>query len=172
MSEEFEEEYEEETEEVEEAPKAKERKMNGFHKCIKAYLDGYSSTDSYFKAHYDKPNKNIFECCEYIMVQAKKQLDSGNCVGMTDDEVFHLAREYYELDKIKDSDKAKASEVIGTASTGMVNDPSENPMAKHKAVQREIKKKEDARVEAQAKVNKDGNKGEQLDLFASMFGDE
>ena len=172
MSEELEEEYEEEEEQETEQPKAKEKVMGGFEKCIKAYLEGYASRDQYFAKHYAKPKKNIFECCEYIMGQAKKRLQGGNCVGMTDDEVFHLAREYYELDKIKDNDKAKANEVIGTESTGMINDVSNDGLKKSKAYIREEKKLHNTANEdsKHTKQDKDGNKSEQLNLF-DMLGE-
>lgn len=69
-----------------------------FKNTIKSYLDERAKTDELFAASYAKENKNLDECCSYILGEAKKQ---GNAVAMTDDEVFGMAVHYYDEDDIK-----------------------------------------------------------------------
>lgn len=73
-------------------------KTNSFQDAIKSYLDERVKTDELFAKTYAKSNKNLKECCDYIMGEAKKR---GNAVAMTDDEVFGLAVHYYDEDNIK-----------------------------------------------------------------------
>ncbi len=68
------------------------KENQSFKEAIKAYLDQRAKNDSLFSATYTKPNKNIDECCSYIMGEAKKR---GNAVAMTDEEVFGMAVHYY-----------------------------------------------------------------------------
>lgn len=69
-----------------------------FKKVIKAYLDQRAIDDELFAVTYAKPAKNIDECCNYILGEAKKR---GTAVAMKDDEVFGLAVHYYDEDDIK-----------------------------------------------------------------------
>lgn len=71
---------------------------NDFKQSIKSYLDKRAKTDKLFAVVYAKANKNLTECCSYIMGEAKKR---GNAVCMSDDEVFGLAVHYYDEDNIK-----------------------------------------------------------------------
>lgn len=68
---------------------------------------------------FAKQNKNIDECCNYIIGEAKKR--GGNAVFMSDDEVFGLAVHYYDEDDIKVSKqtnyKVSAGNVKKEAST-------------------------------------------------------
>lgn len=65
---------------------------------IQSYLEERAKNDSLFASVYAKPNKNINECLDYILSEAKKR---GNAVCMSDDEVFGLAVHYYDEDDIK-----------------------------------------------------------------------
>lgn len=71
---------------------------NDFKQAIKSYLDKRAKTDKLFAVVYAKANKNLTECCSYIMGEAKKR---GNAVCMSDEEVFGLAVHYYDEDNIK-----------------------------------------------------------------------
>lgn len=66
--------------------------------AIKAYLDNRAATDELFAANYAKENKNLDECFNYILGEARQR---GNTVCMTDEEVFGLAVHYYDEDNIK-----------------------------------------------------------------------
>ena len=65
---------------------------------IQSYLEERAKNDPLFAGVYAKPNKNIDECFDYIVSEAKKR---GNAVCMSDDEVFGLAVHYYDEDDIK-----------------------------------------------------------------------
>lgn len=59
-----------------------------FKDTIKSYLDERAETDDLFAAKYANSKKNINECCDYIIGEAKKR---GNAVAMSDNEVFGMA---------------------------------------------------------------------------------
>lgn len=66
-----------------------------FKDVIKNHLDGRARTDELFAKSYAKENKNLDECCSYIMGEARKR---GSAVAMTDEEVFGMAIHYDEDD--------------------------------------------------------------------------
>jgi len=70
---------------------------NEFKKTIKAHLEKRATEDELFAVTYKKENKNLDECCNYVMECAKK----GGCAGYSDDEVFGWAVHYYDEDDIK-----------------------------------------------------------------------
>jgi len=70
-----------------------------FEKVIKNYLDEYSLTDDYFKGKYGDESKNIRNCCNYIINEVQKM----GVKGLTDDEVYQMARHYY-LEDIDSAD--------------------------------------------------------------------
>lgn len=115
----------EETEEVEEETSTskdqKSKASSGFEEAIKKYLDEYASNDERFKAKYENPNKNITECCNYICSEVQKK----NVIGLTDAEVYYMARHYYEEENI---------EVKSTSSCKVVHtgDRIEKPQPKKK----------------------------------------
>lgn len=74
------------------------KEQNTVRDVIKAYLDERAKNDELFAQNYAKKNKNIDECLEYVIGEAKKK---GNAVYMTDAEVFGLAVHYYDEDDIK-----------------------------------------------------------------------
>lgn len=69
-----------------------------FKDAIKSYLDERARTDELFAKSYAKENKNLDECCNYIMGEAKKR---GNAVCISDNEVFGMSVHYYDEDDIK-----------------------------------------------------------------------
>lgn len=82
---------------------------NPFKNAIKAYLDKRAAEDELFAVTYQKENKNLDECCNYVMQCAKK----GGCNAYADEEVFGWAVHYYDEDDIKNIKPIK-----GTASVG------------------------------------------------------
>ena len=66
---------------------------------IQSYLEERAKSDPLFVTSYTKPNKNIDECYDYIIGEAKKR--GGSVVCMSDDEVFGLAVHYYDEDDTK-----------------------------------------------------------------------
>lgn len=99
------EEEEEELEETESTTKRskKDKKANGrqvsksFSDAIKLYLDNYANENSLFAEKYKNPKKNIDECCNFIVGEVRKM----NVQGLSDDEVYYLARHYYEEENLK-----------------------------------------------------------------------
>jgi len=87
--------------EEKEAPKKKEApKANHsphFIATIEAYLKRLASADPLFAETYKKENKNITDCCTYIVNQVRSL--GGN--GFADAEVFGMAIHYYDEDDIK-----------------------------------------------------------------------
>lgn len=75
------------------------KENQSFKQVIQSYLEERAKRDSLFVASFAKPNKNIDECCNYIIGEARKR--GGNAVCMSDDEVFGLAVHYYDEDDIK-----------------------------------------------------------------------
>ena len=71
---------------------------NSFKQTIQTYLETRAKSDELFAVSYAKSNKNLDECCNYILGEAKKK---GNAVAMTDEEVYGLAIHYYDEEKIK-----------------------------------------------------------------------
>ena len=100
LEEELEEEIEEEEEGNVQPSKPQEKKSNVspmFKKTIKKYLDSFAAIDEPFEAKYENPDKNLDDCCNYIFNQVKK----SGCCGFADDEIYQMARHYYqeEIDK-------------------------------------------------------------------------
>ena len=85
---------------------------------IKAHLDAMAQKDACFAERYANPDKNIDECMDYILSEARKR---GSTVYMSDQEVFGMAAHYYEEDGIKVS--KLGSSVKATATTN--DDPAE-----------------------------------------------
>ena len=72
--------------------------MNPVKQAIIAYLDNRAKTDELFAVAYAKPNKNIDECFDYIVGEARKQ--GGNAVYVSDEVVFGWAVHYYDEDNL------------------------------------------------------------------------
>ena len=68
---------------------------------IKDYLDERASKDDLFAKSYAKTNKNIDECYDYIVGEARKQCKNSDSICISDDVVFGWAVHYYDEDDIK-----------------------------------------------------------------------
>lgn len=75
--------------------------MSKFNEVIKSYLDKRAKEDPLFAETYNKKNKSIEECCQYIYSQARKVAKGGNAVGIDDATVYGWAVHYYDEDNIK-----------------------------------------------------------------------
>ena len=67
---------------------------------IKDYLDERASKDELFAKSYAKTNKNIDECYEYIVGEARKQCKDSDSICISDDVVYGWAVHYYDEDNI------------------------------------------------------------------------
>ncbi len=64
---------------------------NHFKNTIQSYLENRAKSDELFAASYAKPNKNIDECCNFILSEVQK----SGCNGFSDEEIFGMAVHYY-----------------------------------------------------------------------------
>lgn len=99
----------------------------GFKETIKAYLDKRAVEDELFAETYKKENKNLDECCNYVMQCAQK----GGCAGYSDDEVFGWAVHYYDEDDVNNI-KAVSGKVVINRSVELTEE--EKAQAKEKAM--------------------------------------
>lgn len=135
---------------------------------IKQYLDNRAKTDELFAQAYAKPNKNIDECMQYIMGEAKKQ--GGSAVCISDEVVFGWAVHYYDEDNIKINKVSGRASV--SASTPQVElTEEEKASAKEQAMENyrnqcveEMKRKEREKQKAIAEKKKQIDNS-QLSLF-------
>ena len=67
---------------------------------IKDYLDERASKDELFAKSYAKTNKNIDECYDYIVGEARKQCKDSDSICISDDVVYGWAVHYYDEDNI------------------------------------------------------------------------
>ena len=76
---------------------------------IKDYLDERASKDELFAKSYAKSNKNIDECYEYIVSEARKQCKDSDSICISDDVVYGWAVHYYDEDDINVGHKKSSS---------------------------------------------------------------
>ena len=171
QEEEVEETTDEETEtenEVEEAQEPSSNNNNGlkastpFQKTIQEYLDNYSNTDEAFKERYSNPEKNIVDCCNYIMNQVRK----SGCNGFADEEIYKMARDYYVDEISKDDTKAISGTVVVNHTIELTEE--EKVKARVEAMKRfeeevlqEERKKREEEAKAQAKAEEKARKQEE-----------
>ncbi len=135
-----------------------------FKKTIKEYLDKRAQEDELFARSYAKENKNIDECCNFILQQVQK----SGCNGFADDEIFGMAIHYYDEDSIKDIQPVNAKAVVNH----VVKLTEEEKKAAHEEAVRkyeadELKKIEDSRKKRLEKKAEKAAKQEvqQMSLF-------
>lgn len=91
--------------------------LTPFKELVKSYLDKLAKTDKLFAKTYAKSNKNIDDCCQYIIEEAKKAAKGQCSAAFKDDEVYGLAIHYYDEDDIKPKNSIKASVVVGASAS-------------------------------------------------------
>jgi hypothetical protein len=79
-----------------------------FEKTIFQHLEKLAQNDPLFAQTFAKPNKNIAECCAYILNVVYKSGQNG----FADDEVFEMAVHYYDEDEIEIGGELKAKVII------------------------------------------------------------
>lgn len=67
-----------------------------FKNTILAYLEKRAETDALFAQSFQKENKNIDECVNFILNTVK---ESG-CNGFEDEEIYSIAVHYYDEDEL------------------------------------------------------------------------
>lgn len=79
-----------------------------FQKTIFQYLEKLAQNDPLFAETLAKPNKNIEECCTYILNVVYKSGQNG----FADDEIFEMAVHYYDEDDIEIGRKMDAKVIV------------------------------------------------------------
>ncbi|WP_291584871.1 PcfK-like family protein [Bacteroides sp.] len=135
-----------------------------FKKAIQAYLDLRAKTDKLFAVSYAKTNKNLDECCNYILGEAKKR---GNAVAMTDEEVYGMAVHYYDEDDIKINKlpaNARTS-VSVPASKAVELTEEDKEKARQEAIKRLAEEQQALLRKKPARAKKEVTEVQQMSLF-------
>lgn len=135
-----------------------------FKKAIQAYLDLRAKTDKLFAVSYAKTNKNLDECCNYILGEAKKR---GNAVAMTDEEVYGMAVHYYDEDDIKINKlpaNARTS-VSVPASKAVELTQEDKEKARQEAIKRLAEEQQALLRKKPARAKKEVTEVQQMSLF-------
>ncbi len=114
-----------------------------FKKTIREYLEQRAKEDQLFAASYAKENKNIDECCNYILQEVQK----SGCNGFSDDEIFGMAIHYYDEDGIKNVIPVNAKVVVNH----VVELTEEEKRSAKEAALKEYEAKEMKRIEEDRK---------------------
>ena len=130
-----------------------ENVSTSFKNAIKTYLDKRAAEDTLFAQTYAKENKNLDECCNYILQQVKK----SGCCGFDDDEIYNMAVHYYDEDDIKDVKPVAAAKIVVNHTVELSED--EKAEAKEKA-------KADFEKEQLAKLKEEERKREEKERKA------
>jgi len=97
-----------EQEQKKSAPAKGGKVSDTFKTTIKAYLDKRAAEDELFAKTYAKENKNLDECCNYILQQVQK----SGCMGFADEEIYGMAVHYYDEDDIKNVKPVSAGKIV------------------------------------------------------------
>lgn len=84
------------------------KSTDNFKQAIQSHLESLAQTDSLFAEKFGNPEKNINDCCTYILNTVRK----SDCNGFADDEIFGIAIHYYDEQKIKVGKPIKATVVV------------------------------------------------------------
>ncbi|WP_291587250.1 PcfK-like family protein [Bacteroides sp.] len=135
-----------------------------FKEAIKVYLDDRAKTDKLFAVSYAKTNKNLDDCCNYILGEAKKR---GNAVAMTDEEVYGMAVHYYDEDDIKINKlpaNARTS-VSVPASKAVELTEEDKEKARQEAIKRLAEEQQALLRKKPARAKKEVTEVQQMSLF-------
>ncbi len=130
-----------------------------FKKRITDYLEKRAAEDKLFAEAYNKPEKSIKECLNYIIGEARKL---GSAVVMDDAEVFGLAVHYYDEDDIKVNRLAAGTRAKVSASPPVVLTEEEKAKLKEDAEKRytswvleKMRDEQEAKKKAAEKARRD-----------------
>lgn len=79
-----------------------------FKSTIDAYLQNRAQGDPLFAETLNKPNKNMDDCCIYIVNEVQKTKRQG----FADEEIFSMAVHYYDEDDIQPGAPINARVVV------------------------------------------------------------
>ena len=128
---------------------------------IKDYLDERARKDELFARSYAKTNKNIDECYEYIVGEARKQCKDSDSACISDDVVYGWAVHYYDEDNIKvgrSKESTESKEMSETDKKKVLEEARKKAYQTNKKASEAKKKSADANKRKPAKI-------QQLNLF-------
>ena len=136
---------------------------NVFKQTIQTYLENRAKSDELFAASYAKPNKNIDECCNFILMEVQK----SGCNGFSDDEIFGMAVHYYDEDDIKNVKPVNARVVVNH----VVELTEEDKRKAKEAALKEYEAKEMKRIEEarKKKLEKKADRVAKQEVSPSLF---
>ena len=119
-----------------------------FVKTIGAYIEREKQADPLFaKCVEEQPKKNIQGCVNFILHEVKK----SGIAGWTDDEIFGMAKHFYDEKELKDPGAINAKVVVNHHVELSDDDKAK---AKEKALQ-EYQEAERKKLEQKAKADKE-----------------
>lgn len=133
-----------------------------FKDVIKNHLDGRARTDELFAKSYAKENKNLDECCSYIMGEARKR---GSVVAMTDEEVFGMAIHYYDEDDIKVSKMPAGTRAAVSTPQPVELTEEERKAAREAAIKRLTEEQYASLKKKTSRTKKAATEVQQMSLF-------
>lgn len=128
-----------------------------FKKDIQSYLEERAKSDELFAVSYKKENKNIDECCNFILGEVQK----SGCNGFSDDEIYSMAVHYYDEDNIKNVKPVSARVVVNHA----VELTEDDKKAAKESALKEYEAKELRKLE-ESKKKEEENRKKKLDKKA------
>ena len=138
-------------------------KQDSFKEAIKLYLDERAGIDELFAKSYEKPNKSLDECCNYILGEAKKR---GNAVAISDKEVFGMAVHYYDEENIKVGKlPANVKTSVSKTSTSMALTEEDKEKARQAALKRLEEEQYALLRKKPTKTRKEVTEVQQMSLF-------
>lgn len=139
-----------------------------FEQRIGEWLTQARKEDATFDKKVAESKKDVKGCCNYILSEVRK---AKQC-GYDDDEIYGMARHYFDEDDIKDPGKQKVSRIVVTGHVDLSDEEKAEAMkAAQSQYLRELKEKGDAKEkERKQKLQERRAQAEssQLDLFAGM----
>ncbi len=129
-----------------------------FKRVIERYLVQRAETDELFAVSFANPEKNITDCCTYILNTVHK---SGFC-GYASDEVFSIATHYYDEKDIEVGNPINCKIIV--------NEHIElTAEEKEQARQNAIQRAENEAYERMTKARKRPNVQPELAVQKSLF---
>lgn len=139
-----------------------------FEQRIGEWLTQARKDDATFDKKVAESKKDVKGCCNYILSEVRK---AKQC-GYDDDEIYGMARHYFDEDDIKDPGKQKVQRIVVTGHVDLSDEEKAEAMEAAKKqyladLRKEAEIKETIRKE-NVKKRKAQAENSQLDLFAGM----
>lgn len=129
-----------------------------FKRTIQAYLAQRAMEDELFAVTYKKANKNINDCCTYILNEVRK----SGCNGFTDGEVYSMAVHYYDEDNIEIGKPINARVMVNHT---VELTPEEKDEARKQAIQRVQNETYTRMAQRKPNTKKESNNGQMTLIF-------